>query len=120
MIPHDLPSGARLRCIAPATPLISGKVYTLKSTFSFMGAMGDSVVCVHLEGVANPESKSGAYVASRFILESMPGGADYQAADDCDLQVCEPFTNKPFNYQEAARRDIEKAKLFVAQFRRET
>ena len=92
MIPHDLPSGARLRCIAPVTPLVRGEVYTLKSTFAFKGVT-DTTVCVHLVEHVNHASKSGAYAGSRFILDSIPGGADYQAADDCDLQVCEPFTN---------------------------
>ena len=115
MIPLGLVAGAKLRCVNPVRPLLRGNVYTLKSTFTF-----NNFVCVHLVEHANPATRSGAYVASRFILDSMPGGADYQAADDCDLQVCEPFTNTAFDYAEAAPWHMEKAKLFVAQFRRET
>ena len=132
MNPHPdrhTPPGTLLLCISGFTAtkahpeLVKDRVYTLKRMVDFSRSGLDchkwEVQLVGLEHglVRNREC---GHSASMFTIMSHADGRDYQAENDCDLQVCEPFTNAAFDYAEAAPWHMEKAKLFVAQFRRET
>ena len=138
MNPHPdrhTPPGTLLLCISGFTAtkahpeLVKDRVYTLKRMVDFSRSGLDchkwEVQLVGLEHglVRNREC---GHSASMFTIMSHADGRDYQAENDCDLQGVWPrsltiFPQEPdFDYAEAARRDMEKAKLFVAQFRRET
>ena len=87
MIPDNLPKGILLVCIESSSPsLVKGGRYILDRY------VGLARVVVHREDGSRFGYGCGWYLR-RFNVLGLPGGADYQAADDCDLS-CEPFTNR--------------------------
>ena len=82
MIPYGLPRGTPLVCIdaGGATSLVKGERYVLDRY-----VRRDRVV-VHREDVSCVGNGSRWYL-HRFNVLGLPDGRDYQAPDDCDLQV---------------------------------
>ena len=83
MIPDNLPLDTPLVCIEANLWLAKGATYILDH---YEG--GDRVVVRRKGSIL-----SGGWYLRRFKVKGLSNGADYQAPDDMDLQVCEPFTN---------------------------
>ena len=84
MIPDNLPLDTPLVCIEATLGLAEGKTYLLDYYEDT-----NRVVVRERNALS---SISGCWYLRRFKVLNLPDGADYQAADDCDLS-CEPFTN---------------------------
>ena len=86
----SLKPGAKLRCRTPAPSLPTG-VYVFRGYYPRQSwgnpRSQDDAFGLLIEGYPNKWSRvDEGWRHTRFVLESMPDGADYQAADDCDLQ----------------------------------
>ena len=92
----NLKPGARLRCHTPAPSMRTGKC-VLKGYYPLPSwgnpCSRDDAFGLLIEGAPNKwGGVDEGWRHHRFSLICDADGADYQAADDCDLS-CEPFTN---------------------------